>query len=74
MEQVSSFRFLGVASNLTWSSTHITTLVKIAQKRLLRSKILVKFYTGAIESILTGNSTILHGLCSTQIRKTQQCP
>ena len=49
--------------------SHITTLVKEAQKRLyflhklkkLRSQILVNFYKGVIESLLTRSITNWHG-------------
>ncbi len=77
------FRFLGISiiKNHVMSS-HISTLVKKAQKRLYflrklkRSKfpchVLINFYRGAIESILTGNITNWHGLCMADRRALQR--
>ncbi len=71
VEQVNSFRFLGISitENLPWT-TNLSTLVKKAQKQqyFLRKlsefpcQVLVNFYGGAIESILTG-------LCTDQGRR-----
>ncbi len=83
VEQVNGFRFLGISitKNLSGSS-HISTLVKKAQKLLyflrklkkakISSQILVNFYRGAIESILTGNITNCCGLCTAQDRRVLQ--
>ncbi len=82
VEQENSFRFLGIhfTKNPSWSS-HISTLVKKAQKRLYFLRKLKKakfpcqvlnFYRGAIESILTGNITNWHDLCTAQDRKALQ--
>ncbi len=77
------FRYLGISitENLLWSS-HISFLIKKAQKRLyfLRKlnkakfpcQVLVNFYRGATESILTENITNWHGLCMAQDRRASQ--
>ncbi len=78
--QVNSVGFLGISitENLSWSS-HISTLVKKAQElycKLQKAKfpcqVLINFYRGAIESILTGNITNWHGLCMAQDRRALQ--
>ncbi len=83
VEQVSSFKLLGIniTENLSWTS-HISAVVKKAQKwlyflrKLKKAKfpcqVLVNFYKGAIENILTGNITNWHGMCTAQDRKTLQ--
>ncbi len=83
VEEVNSFRFPGinVAEHMSWSS-HITTLVQKAHKRLhclkklkkakFQSQTLISFYRGAIESILTGNITVRHGSYMAQDRKALQ--
>lgn len=63
-----------------WSS-HITTMVRKAQKRLyflrklrkakFRSQILVRLYRGATENILTGNVTNWHGSWTAQDMKVK---
>ena len=65
MEQVESFKFLGVhiTNKLSWSK-HTKTVVKRAQQKLfplrrlkrfgMGPQILKRFYSGTIESILTG--------------------
>ena len=81
VQQVNSYRFIGITiENI--SSSQITILFEKAQKRLnflwklrmakFQSKILVNFYRGEIESILTENIINWHGFCKAQDRKAQQ--
>ena len=83
MEQVESFKFLGVHINykLDWSK-HTKTVVKRARQSLfpLRKlkrfgmglEILKRFYTCNIESILTGCITAWYGTCLAFDRKALQ--
>ena len=83
VERVSSHKYLGVhiTEDLTWSS-HTDTLVRKARQRLyhLRQlkrfrvslRILQSFYSGAVESILTGNITAWFGNSSAQDRRALQ--
>ena len=80
VEQVESFKFLGVHINneLSWFK-HTKTVVKRAQQHLFPLRrlkrfgkdpwILKKFYTCTIESILTCCITAWYGNCSASIRK-----
>ena len=83
MEQVESFKFLGVHINnkLEWSK-HTKTVVKRAQQSLfslrklkrfgMGSEILKRFYSCNIESILAGCITAWYGNCSASDRKALQ--
>jgi hypothetical protein len=78
-----SFKFLGIqiTKDLTWS-THTRTVVKRARQRRfplrrqnifgMGPRILKKFYSCTIESILTGCITAWYGKCTTLDRKAQQ--
>ncbi|KAK3538358.1 hypothetical protein QTP86_000551 [Hemibagrus guttatus] len=80
VERVDSFRYLSVhtTQDLSWSC-HINTVVKKARQRLyhlrclkdfrLPSKVLRKFYSCTIESILTGNITTWFGNSTMQTDK-----
>ena len=83
VEQVESFKFLGVHINLKLSWSHHTkTVVKQTQQcpfpicRLKRwgigPQILKKFYSCTIESILTSCITAWYGNCSASDRKALQ--
>jgi hypothetical protein len=79
-EQVKSFKVLGVHKELSWS-THINTVVKRAQQRLLPLRRLKRFgmvpqilkmlYSCTIES-LTGCITAWYGNCLASDRKALQ--
>ena len=83
VEQVESFKFLGVHINnkLEWSN-HTKTAVKRARQSLfslrklkrfgMGPQILKRFYSCNIESILTGCITAWHGNCSASDRKALQ--
>ncbi len=83
VEKVSSTKFLGVhiTEDLTWT-TNTMSLSKKAQQRLhffrrlkrasLPPPILITFYRGTIESVLTSCITIWYGNCSAADRKTLQ--
>ncbi len=83
VEQVSSFKFLGVHSteDLTWSA-HTDVVLKKAQQclfflRRLRKfrmspHILHSFYTCTVESILTGSITAWYGKSTSSNRKALQ--
>ncbi|KAK3514090.1 hypothetical protein QTP70_003205 [Hemibagrus guttatus] len=83
VERVDSFRYLSVhtTQDLSWSC-HINTVVKKARQRLyhlrclkdfrLPSKVLRKFYSCTIESILTGNITTWFGNSTMQDRRALQ--
>ena len=83
MEQVESFKFLGVHINnkLEWSK-HTKTVVKWARQSLfplrklivfgMGPEILKRFYSCNIESILTGCITAWYGNCSVFDRKALQ--
>ncbi len=83
VERVSSTKFLGVhiTEDLTWT-TNTMSLSKKAQQRLhflrrlkrasLPPPILITFYRGAIESVLTSCITVWYGNCSAADRKTLQ--
>ena len=83
MEQVESFKFLGVhiTNKLTWSK-HTTTIVKSARQDLfplrrlkifvIGPQILKRFYSCTIESILTGCITAWYGNCSLLDRNALQ--
>lgn len=75
VEMVSSLMFLGtiITDELSWSA-HILGLVEKAQQRLfflrrpkkagMWKEILLDFYRGAIESILTYNATLWQDMCT----------
>ncbi|KAJ8275882.1 hypothetical protein COCON_G00076340 [Conger conger] len=81
--RVSSTKFLGVhiTEDLSWN-TNTTSLAKKAQQRLYflrklrRAKapapIMLSFYRGTIESILTSCITVWHGGCTASCQKTLQ--
>uniref|UniRef100_A0AAZ3P3X5 Alkylated DNA repair protein AlkB homologue 8 N-terminal domain-containing protein n=1 Tax=Oncorhynchus tshawytscha TaxID=74940 RepID=A0AAZ3P3X5_ONCTS len=82
VEQVESFKFLGVhMTNLTWSK-NTKTVVKRARQNLfplrrlkrfgMGPQILKRFYSCTIESILTGCITAWYGNCSASVRKLLQ--
>ncbi|KAJ8347410.1 hypothetical protein AAFF_G00207760 [Aldrovandia affinis] len=83
VERVSSFKFLGVhiSEDLKWT-THTPHVVKRAQQRLyflrrLRKfnmcrRILRTFYTGTIESVLSGCITVWYGNCTVLERRALQ--
>ncbi len=83
VERVSSTKFLGVhiKEDLTWT-TNTTSLSKKAQQRLhflrrlkrasLPPPILITFYRGTIESVLTSCITVWYGNYSVADRKTLQ--
>ena len=83
MEQVESFKFLGVhiTNKLTWSK-HTKTVVKMARQNLfplrklkrfgIGPQILKRFYICTIERILTGCITAWYGNCSASDRKALQ--
>uniref|UniRef100_A0A8K9X6Q5 Reverse transcriptase domain-containing protein n=1 Tax=Oncorhynchus mykiss TaxID=8022 RepID=A0A8K9X6Q5_ONCMY len=83
VEQVASFKFLGVHINnkLDWSK-HTKTVVKRARQSLFHLRklkrfgmvpeILKRFYSCNIESILTGCITAWYGNCSASDRKALQ--
>ena len=83
VEQVESFKCLGIhiTNKLTWSK-HTKTVVKRARQNLfplrrlkrfgMGSQILKRFYSCAIENILTGCITAWYGNCSASDRKTLQ--
>ncbi|KAK1793777.1 hypothetical protein P4O66_001509 [Electrophorus voltai] len=83
VERVDSFRYLGVhiSQDLSWSR-HTKSLTKKARQPLyhfrhlrdfrLPSKVLQKFYTCTIESILMGNITVWFGNSTKQDRKALQ--
>lgn len=83
VEQVSSFKFLGVhiSADLSWS-TNTSALVKKAQQRLhflrvlkkeqLDSSLLVTFYRSTIESLLTYAVSVWHSSCTEADRKRLQ--
>lgn len=83
VEQVSSFKFLGVhiTEDLSWT-LHTDTVVKKARQRLyflrklrkfgLSTSILTNFYRCTIESLLTGCITVWYGNCTAQSRKALQ--
>ena len=76
MEQVESFKFLGVhiTNKLSWSK-HIKTVI-FPHRRLKRfgmgSQILKKLYSCTIESILTFCITTWYGDCSASDHKVLQ--
>ena len=79
VEQFESVKFLGVHINkLTWSKHNKTVVTRARQnlfplRRLKRfEKILKRFYSCTIESILTGCITAWYGNCSTSNRKALQ--
>ena len=78
VEQVASFKFLGVhvTNKLTWSK-HNNTVVKRAQQNLfplrrlslgMGPQELKRFYSCTIESIMTGCITAWYGNCSASDR------
>ena len=83
VEQVSSTKFLGVhiSEDLSWT-THTSSLARKAQQRLYflhklkkaraPPPIMLSFYRGAIESILTSSITVWCGNCTNYSRKTLQ--
>ncbi|KAK0148524.1 LINE-1 retrotransposable element ORF2 protein [Merluccius polli] len=80
VDRVSSFSGVHITEDLTWN-THIDTLVKARQRlyhlRQLRKfrvsmRILQSFYSGAVESILTGNITAWFGNSTAQDRRALQ--
>ncbi len=83
VERVGSTKFLGVhiTEDLTWT-TNVTSLNKKGQQRLhflrrlkrasLPPPILITFYRGTIESVLTTCITVWYGNCSAADRKTLQ--
>ena len=83
MEQVESFKFLGVhiTSELSWSK-HTKTVVKRAQQNIFPVRrlkrfgmgplILKRFYSCTIESNLTGCITAWYGICSASDLKALQ--
>lgn len=83
MERVADFKFLGVTirEDLTWSA-NTTALVKKAQQRLyflrllrrqqLSADLLVTFYRGAVESILTYCICVWFASCTAADRKALQ--
>ena len=83
VEQVESFKFLGVHINnkLEWSK-HTKTVVKRARQSLfplrklkrfgMGPEILKRFYSCNIESILTGCITVWYDNCSASDRKALQ--
>ena len=82
VEQVESFKFLGVHINkLEWSK-HTKTVVKRTPQYLfplrrlktfgMGPQILKRFYSCTIESILTGCITAWYGNCSASDRKALQ--
>ena len=82
VEQVESFKFLGVhITNSTWAK-HTKTVVKRAPQNLfplrrlkrfgLGPQILKRFYSCTIESTLTGCITAWYGNCSASDRKALQ--
>lgn len=85
VEQVSSFKFLGVniSEDLTWS-THTDAVLKKARQRLfflrrlrkfgMRPSILRSFYICTIESILTGCITAWFGNRTAGNRKARKRP
>lgn len=80
VEQMSSFRILriSITESLSWPS-HVSTLVKRVQKKMyfLRKltkakfwcQVLLNFYRGAGESVLTGNITNWDEVCMAQDRR-----
>ena len=83
MEQIESFKFLGVHINnkLSWSK-HTKTVVKRAQQSLfplrrlkrfgMDPQILRTFYSCTTENILTGCVTAWYGNCSASDRRVLQ--
>nr|AMP50153.1 protein domain of unknown function (DUF1891) [uncultured bacterium] len=83
VEQIESFKFLGVHINnkLTWSK-HTKTVMKRARQNLfplrrlkifgMGLQILKRFYSCTIKSILTGCITAWYGNCSASDHKAQQ--
>jgi gmma-aminobutyric acid receptor subunit gamma len=83
VEQVESFKFLGVHINntLEWSK-HTKTVVKRARQSLfplrklkrfgMGPQMLKRFYSYNIESIMTGCITTWYGNCSASDRKVLQ--
>jgi hypothetical protein len=83
MEQVESFKFLGVHISIKLSlSKHTMTVVKRARQSLfpfrrlkrfgMGPQILKRFYSCAIGSIVTGCITAWYGNCSASDRKALQ--
>ena len=83
MEQVESFKFLGVhITNKLTLFKHTKTVVKRARQNLfplrrlkifgMGPQILKRFYSCTIESILTGCITAWYGNCSASDRKALQ--
>lgn len=83
VEQVSSFRFLGVhiTEDLSWTQ-HADSVVKKARQRLyflrrlrkfsMNTNTLTNFYRCTIESLLTGSITVWYGNCTAHSRKALQ--
>ncbi|KAK2884332.1 hypothetical protein Q8A73_020806, partial [Channa argus] len=83
VERVSSFKYLGVhiSEDLTWTP-HVTQLVKKARQQLyflrrlrkfgMSPKILSKFYSCVIESVLTNCITVWYGSSTAMDRKLLQ--
>ena len=78
MEQVESFKFLGIhITNKLTLSKHTKTVMKRTQQNLfpfrrlkvfgMGPQILKRFYSCTIESILTGCITALYGNCSASV-------
>ena len=83
VERVSSFKYLGVhiSEDLSWT-VHTDTVVKKARQRLyhlrqlsrfkVSQRILISFYSAAVQSILTGAISVWYGNSSCGDRRALQ--